>query len=44
MSDEITLRPVTDDVLDLFVSEFNGAEGAGPYQWLGSVSPAGLRR
>ncbi|MFJ3334183.1 GNAT family N-acetyltransferase [Streptomyces sp. NPDC086766] len=44
MSDEITLRPVTTDDLDLFEREFSGPEGTGPYQWFGFRSPAGLRR
>src|SRR2546423_15665620 len=44
MSDEITLRPVTADDLDLFEREFSGPEGTGPYQWFGFGSPAGLRR
>ncbi|MEU1707865.1 GNAT family protein [Streptomyces sp. NPDC005706] len=44
MADEITLRPVTADDLDVFEREFNGPEGAGPYQWFGFGSPAGLRR
>ncbi|GHK01031.1 alanine acetyltransferase [Streptomyces sp. Y2F8-2] len=44
MSDEITLRPVTADDLDLFEREFSGPEGTGQYQWFGFGSPAGLRR
>jgi len=44
MPDEITLRPVTADDLDLFEREFSGPEGTGPYQWFGFGSPAGLRR
>ncbi|MEU6416927.1 GNAT family N-acetyltransferase [Streptomyces spiralis] len=44
MPDEITLRPVTTDDLDLFDREFNGPEGSGPYQWFGFGSSVGLRR
>jgi aminoglycoside 6'-N-acetyltransferase len=44
MSDEIMLRPVTADDLDLFEREFSGPEGTGPYQWFGFGSSAGLRR
>ncbi|MEV5803171.1 GNAT family N-acetyltransferase [Streptomyces collinus] len=44
MSDEITLRPVTADDLDLYEREFSGPEGTGPYQWFGFGSPAALRR
>lgn len=44
MSDEIVLRPVTADDLDLFEREFNRPEGTGEFQWFGFGSPAGLRR
>ncbi|MFE2263105.1 GNAT family N-acetyltransferase [Streptomyces griseosporeus] len=44
MPEEISLRPVTADDLDLFEREFSGPEGTGPYQWFGFGSPAGLRR
>ncbi|WP_306190569.1 GNAT family N-acetyltransferase [Streptomyces sp. MK5] len=44
MPDEITLRPVTADDLDLFERGFDGPEGTGPYQWFGFASSAGLRR
>jgi len=44
MSDEIRLRPVTGEDLDLFEREFSGPEGTGPYQWFGFTSLAGLRR
>ncbi|MFE0383155.1 GNAT family N-acetyltransferase [Streptomyces bungoensis] len=44
MSDEITLRPVTTDDLDLFEREFSGPEGTGPYQWFGFRSLVELRR
>ncbi|OIJ68018.1 GNAT family N-acetyltransferase [Streptomyces mangrovisoli] len=44
MSDEITLRPVTADDLDLFERERGGPEGTGPYQWFGYGSSAALRR
>ncbi|GGV13149.1 alanine acetyltransferase [Streptomyces filipinensis] len=44
MPDEIALRPVTADDLDLFEREFNGPEGTGRYQWFGFGSAAGLRR
>jgi RimJ/RimL family protein N-acetyltransferase len=44
MPDEITLRPVTADDLDLFEREFSGPHGAGPYQWFGFRSQADLRR
>ncbi|MGW3247251.1 GNAT family N-acetyltransferase [Streptomyces sp. NPDC001070] len=43
MPDEITLRPVTADDLDLFEREFSGQHGAGPYQWFGFRSQADLR-
>lgn len=42
--DDITLRPVSDDDLDLFEREFSGPEGAGPHQWFGFRSPVDLRR
>ncbi|MFF7239012.1 GNAT family N-acetyltransferase [Streptomyces collinus] len=44
MTDEITLRPVTADDLDLYEREFSSPEGTGPYQWFGFGSPAALRR
>ncbi|MEV4556200.1 GNAT family protein [Kitasatospora sp. NPDC049285] len=44
MPDEITLRPVTADDLDLFEREFSRPEGVGPYQWFGYRAPSGLRR
>jgi aminoglycoside 6'-N-acetyltransferase len=44
MPEEISLRTVTADDLDLFEREFSGPEGTGPYQWFGFGSPAGLRR
>lgn len=44
MPDEITLRPVTADDLELFEREFSGQRGAGPYQWFGFRSQVALRR
>ncbi|MBV7671973.1 GNAT family N-acetyltransferase [Streptomyces halstedii] len=44
MPDEITLRPVTADDLDLFEREFSGPEGWGPHAWFGFQSTADLRR
>jgi len=44
VSDEITLRPVTSDDLELFERESNGPEGTGQFQWFGFRSPADLRR
>ncbi|MGW3354255.1 GNAT family N-acetyltransferase [Streptomyces bungoensis] len=44
MPDEITLRPVTADDLDVFEREFSGPEGVGPYQWFGFRSLVDLRR
>ncbi|MFF0389957.1 GNAT family N-acetyltransferase [Kitasatospora sp. NPDC004615] len=44
MPDEIALRPVTADDLDLFEREFGGPEGVGAYQWFGFRSADGLRR
>jgi aminoglycoside 6'-N-acetyltransferase len=44
MPDEITLRPVTTDDLDLFEREFSGPEGFGTHAWFGFQSTADLRR
>ncbi|MFD8595058.1 GNAT family N-acetyltransferase [Kitasatospora sp. NPDC059646] len=44
MPDEITLRPVTAEDLDLFDREFGGPEGVGPHQWFGYRSTGVLRR
>lgn len=44
MSDEITLRPVTADDLDLYEKEFSGPGGWGVPQWFGFRSAADLRR
>ncbi|MFD5366906.1 GNAT family N-acetyltransferase [Streptomyces sp. NPDC127103] len=44
MSDDITLRPVTAEDLDLFEEELSGPEGAGPHAWAGFQPTADLRR
>lgn len=44
MPDEITLRPVTADDLDLYEQEFSGPEGWGTHSWFGFQSTADLRR
>ncbi|MFG2867374.1 GNAT family N-acetyltransferase [Streptomyces sp. NPDC048338] len=44
MSDEITLRPVTADDLDLYEREFSGPDGWGVHQWFGFQPTADLRR
>lgn len=44
MSDEITLRPVTAEDLDLYEREFGGPEGAGVLAWFGFHSTVDLRR
>ncbi|NUQ99882.1 MAG: GNAT family N-acetyltransferase [Streptomyces sp.] len=42
--DDVTLRPVSDDDLDLFEREFSDPQGVGPHQWFGFRSPVDLRR
>ncbi|MEV3991630.1 GNAT family protein [Streptomyces sp. NPDC049837] len=44
MPDEVTLRPVTADDLDLFEREFSGPEGVGTHVWSGFQPTADLRR
>ncbi|MFD7323199.1 hypothetical protein ACFV9D_19225 [Streptomyces sp. NPDC059875] len=44
MPDEITLRPVTADDLDLYEREFSGPDGWGVHQWFGFQPTADLRR
>ena len=44
MTDDIRLRPVAAEDLDLFEREFSGSEGTGRYQWFGYTSDIGLRR
>ncbi|MGW4381455.1 GNAT family N-acetyltransferase [Kitasatospora sp. NPDC004531] len=44
MPDEITLRPLTAEDVDLFERELAGPEGVGPYQWFGYRSADGIRR
>ncbi|MFJ5079570.1 hypothetical protein ACIP8Z_33945 [Streptomyces sp. NPDC088553] len=44
MSDEIALRPVTAEDLDLYEREFIGQDGYGVHPWSGLRSAAGPRR
>lgn len=43
-ADDVCLRPVTEDDLDLFAREFATEEGTGPFQWFGFTPDHGLRR
>jgi aminoglycoside 6'-N-acetyltransferase len=43
MAEEVSLRPVTADDLELFETEFVGEGGTGPFQWFGFTATHQLR-